>query len=103
MKIQLNTDRYIQSDPSVVRHVEQTLESALSRFADHITRIEVHLSDLNAGKTGANDKRCLMEARMEGHQPLTASDDADTVASAITGAAKKLQRVLDSALGKQYS
>ncbi|MDR1076559.1 MAG: HPF/RaiA family ribosome-associated protein [Xanthomonadaceae bacterium] len=100
MKIQLNTDSHVQSDPSVVRHVEQTLETTLLRFAGQITSIQVHLSDLNAGKTGGNDKRCLMEARLEGRPPVTASDDADTVASSITAAARKLQRVLDSSLGK---
>lgn len=100
MHIQLNTDHTIQSDPSVVRLVEQTLESSLARFARQITRVEVHLRDTNAGKAGDNDKHCLLEARLEGRPPVVASEDAATVSLAVTGAAKKLQRALDSSLGK---
>ncbi|GHA73743.1 HPF/RaiA family ribosome-associated protein [Cognatilysobacter bugurensis] len=100
MHIQLNTDHNIQHDPSVVRHVEQTLESALGRFSTQITRVEVHLRDTNAGKSGDDDKTCLLEARLEGRPPVVASDDAATVASAVSGAARKLQRALDSSLGK---
>jgi ribosome-associated translation inhibitor RaiA len=100
MHIQLNTDHHIQSDPSVARHVEQTLESSLARFSGQITRVEVHLQDTNAGKSGDNDKHCLLEARLEGRPPVVASDDAATVAMAVSGAAKKLQRALDSSLGK---
>lgn len=100
MHIQINTDHNIQHDPSVARHVEQTLESALGRFSRQITRVEVHLNDANAGKAGDNDKHCLLEARVEGRPPVVASDDASTIASAVSGAARKLQRVLDSSLGK---
>lgn len=100
MLIQLNTDHNIQHDPSVVRHVEQTLESTLGRFSSQITRVEVHLRDVNAGKAGDQDKTCLLEARLEGRPPVVASDDAATVATAVNGAARKLQRALDSSLGK---
>lgn len=100
MHIQLNTDHHIQSDPSVVRHVEQALEMSLGRFSGQITRVEVHLRDTNGGKAGDSDKHCLLEARLEGRPPVVASGDAATVALAVNGAAKKLQRALDSSLGK---
>ncbi|MDH5823914.1 HPF/RaiA family ribosome-associated protein [Luteimonas sp. RD2P54] len=100
MHIQVNTDSNIQGDASVVRHAEETIANALARFSRQVTRVEVHLSDSNAGKGGARDKHCALEARVDGRPPAAASDDAETVAAAITGAAKKLQRVLDSSLGK---
>ncbi|MBB1087601.1 HPF/RaiA family ribosome-associated protein [Lysobacter sp. SG-8] len=100
MKVQINTDSHVQHDDSLTRHVESAVAGALERFGDQVTRVEVHLRDKNAGKTGGNDKHCTMEARLEGLQPMTASEDADTVASAVSGAARKLQRVLDHALGK---
>lgn len=101
MKIQLNTDHNIQGDESLVRHTEQAVESALGRFGDRITRVEVHVHDNNAAKTGGDDKHCVMEARLEGLQPISASDHASQVAAAVTGAAKKLQRVLETTLGKK--
>ena len=100
MNIQINTDNNVQHDDSVVRHVEAMVEQHLGRYAPQLTRVEVHLRDENAGKGGDRDKHCLMEARMEGRPPVTASDDAGELAVAITGAAKKLQRAIESAIGK---
>ena len=100
MKILINTDHNLQTDASVVRHVEDTVENHLGRYADQVTRIEVHLRDENAAKGGAHDKHCTREARLEGRPPLAASDDSETLAVAINGAARKLQRALGNSLGK---
>ncbi len=100
MHIEINTDNHIQADESVVRHVHQALEPLSARFSRQVTRIEVHLHDRNADRKGDDDKHCLLEAKMEGRPPLAASDDAATLAAAITGASKKLQRVLESDLGR---
>ncbi|MCF7220670.1 HPF/RaiA family ribosome-associated protein [Marilutibacter chinensis] len=100
MKVQINTDNHVQHDESLTRHVESSVAAALDRFGDQITRIEVHIRDRNGGKAGSDDKHCMMEARLEGLPPMTASEHADSVAAAVSGAARKLQRVLDHALGK---
>lgn len=100
MKIQLNTDNNVQGDASLVRHVEDTVEAALQRFSERLTRVEVHVSDMNADRAGGRDKRCLMEARLNNMQPITASDNADTVAEAVTSTAKKLQRAIETAISK---
>ncbi len=100
MKVQLNTDSNIQGDEALASHVTSVVDGALGRFGSQLTRIEVHLSDVNAGKAGAGDKRCVMEARLEGRPPVVASDEADTVGASISGAAAKLQRLLDTSLGK---
>jgi len=102
MHIEINHDRNIRHDESVERHVRQALDTALSRFSDQVTRVEVHLHDKNADKKGGNDKHCLLEAKVEGRPPLAASDEADTLAAAISGAAKKLQRRLDTDLGRLH-
>jgi ribosome-associated translation inhibitor RaiA len=100
MKVQLNTDHHIQGDEPLAQHVEQVVSDALARFGDRIARVEVHLADVNGGKAGSSDKHCIMEARVEGLQPIAASADAENVRAAINGAVKKLQRALDSSLGK---
>ena len=76
------------------------MEHALARFAEHVTRVEVHLSDENAGKSGPNDQRCLLEARLEGRQPVAVTEHAATMHQALQGAAQKLARLLDSTLGR---
>ncbi|MDO5505724.1 MAG: HPF/RaiA family ribosome-associated protein [Pseudoxanthomonas suwonensis] len=102
MKIQLNTDNNVQGDASLQRHAEETVTSILERFADRITRVEVHVHDDNGrDRTGEGlDKHCTIEARLNNMQPLTASDSANDVSSAVTGAARKLQRVIETAVGK---
>ena len=102
MHIEINTDNHIRNDESVERHVRQALDGTLSRFGGQVTRVEVHLHDQNADKKGGRDKHCLLEAKLEGRPPVACSDDADSLAAAITGAAKKLQPRLDHDLGRLH-
>ncbi len=102
MKIQLNTDVNIEGSEALAAQVSATVEQALERFSEHITRVEVHLSDENAGKNGQRDHRCMLEARLEGRQPVAVSDQAATLEQAVHGAAHKLARLLDSTLGRLH-
>ena len=100
MRIQINTDHNIEGREALAAQVSGTIETALSRFSDHITRVEVHLSDENGAKNGLNDKRCMLEARLEGRQPIAVTDEAATLDQAVSGAADKLARLLESTLGR---
>ncbi|MEO7761486.1 MAG: HPF/RaiA family ribosome-associated protein [Casimicrobiaceae bacterium] len=100
MQIQVNTDNHIDGHEALVAHVETVVESTLRHVGDHITRVEVHLSDENSVKSGAEDKRCVMEARLKHHQPIAVTNHADNIHQAIDGAAKKLKAALDSTIGK---
>ena len=102
MKIQLNTDTNIDGNESLAAQVGATVEQALARFSEHVTRVEVHLSDENGGKNGSHDQRCMLEARLEGRQPVAVSDHAATVDQAVHGAAQKLARLLDSTLARLH-
>ncbi|MGE0154735.1 MAG: HPF/RaiA family ribosome-associated protein [Reyranellaceae bacterium] len=101
MQIQVNTDANIQGREDVVRYVEKEVTSVLGRFGDQITRIEVHLSDANAAKAGARDKRCTIEARLAGRKPEAVSDQGETLRAAVGGATRKLKRYLDKTLGRR--
>jgi ribosome-associated translation inhibitor RaiA len=101
MQIQINTDENIDGSEGLAARIETRLNQLIGRFSEHITRIEVHLSDQNADKAGGNDKRCLLEVRLEGRQPEVVSHQASTVEGAYTGAAKKLQSFLKSTLGRR--
>ncbi len=103
MNIQINTDKNIEGNERLQSFLEKKITSTLRRFESHITRIEVHLSDVNAGKEGPQDKRCLIEARLEGRDPLTASANSDTVENAVNNAIDKIKQVLDTELGKAHS
>lgn len=102
MKIHLNTDNHVQGDASLQRHAQDTVSTVLDRYAERISRIEVHVHDDNGRERTGNgqDKHCTIEARLHNLPPLAASDSADEVAAAVTGAARKLQRVIETAIGK---
>ena len=102
MQININTDSTIERHAGLNEHVESVVESAIHRFREHITRVEVHLSDNNSQKSADGDNRCLMEARLTGYQPIAVSDHAATLHQAIAGAADKLKRAIDSALGRLH-
>ncbi len=98
MHIQINTDSNIDGTEELATHVKGVVESALSRFSDRITRVEVHLSDQNSDKGGQDDKRCMMEARLEGRQPTAVTHLAASLDDAVDGAADKLKRSIESTL-----
>jgi ribosome-associated translation inhibitor RaiA len=100
MKIQVNTDHNIHGSEATIEQIEATVESTLGHLAEHITRVEVHVSDENAEKGGSADKRCMMEARLEKHQPIAVTEEAAPLDEAVDGAAHKLKRLLDHTLGR---
>lgn len=104
MQVQINTDHNIEGHAALVTHVNGVVERALSRLSEHITRVEVHLTDeigqLSGHKSGRKDKRCVMEARLESHQPIAVTHQAASVHQAVDGAADKLTRMIESALGR---
>lgn len=102
MKIQLNTDVHIDGTEALAAWVGATVEQALERFAEHVTRVEVHLSDENGAKNGQHDQRCMLEARLVGRQPVAVTDHAATREQAVHGAAHKLAHLLDSTLGRLH-
>lgn len=101
MKIQVNSDNQIAMTTVLSTFIEGEVERALERFKDRLTRVEVHVSDENAAKGGARDKRCVIETRPTGLNPLSASDAAATVEAAVTGASNKMKRLLETTFGKQ--
>jgi ribosomal subunit interface protein len=100
MQIQINTDHNIGAHQALVAEVSGKVERALSRFSAHITRVEVHLSDENSLKSGQSDKRCMMEARLEGRQPIAVTHEAASLDQAIDGASDKLARMVENTLGR---
>lgn len=100
MQIQINTDRNVEGHEALAERVKNHVEKALKRFSGDVTRVEVHLSDENADKSGSKDKRCVMEARFRGRQPVAVTEEAASVHQAVSGAANKLVRLMETTLGR---
>ncbi len=100
MQIQVNTDKNIHGGETLTLKVKTVVDASLSRFRDQITRVEAHLSDESAHKSGGADKKCVLEARPAGLHPLAVTHVAANLEQAIHGAAEKLERLLDSTFGQ---
>ena len=100
MIIQINSDNNITGTEGLSNFVENTVAETLKRFDNYITRVEVHLNDENGDKNGINDKRCMLEARLEGMQPVAVTAHGDTIQAALKSSLNKLKSSLDTTLGR---
>jgi len=101
MQIYVRTDTNIDSGGSLTAYVEGEVAAALSRFSDHITRIEVHLSDESGGRANGAAIRCMIQARPAGQTPVSVTDDAGSVDAALAGAIQRLNHLLKNHEGRQ--
>ncbi|MEP6800282.1 MAG: HPF/RaiA family ribosome-associated protein [Lapillicoccus sp.] len=100
MNVVLHTDNTINGHETLTSRVVSEVETVLARYDDRVKQVEVHLADGSAGRSTENDIRCVMEATLEGQSPAIATEHADTVDEAVRGAAHRLERVVESQLGR---
>lgn len=100
MTIQINSDNNILGTEGLSEYIQNMTAENLKRFDEHITRVEVHLNDENSHKSGVNDKRCMMEARLEGMQPIAVTAFGNTIHEAVKSAIDKLKSSLDTTIGR---
>lgn len=103
MIIQFNTDKTINGNERDQSYFTTMIAEGLKNYESHITRIESHLSDENGKKEGQKDMRCLLEARIEGKQPVAVSCQANTVELAVSGAVDKLTALLETTIGRMQN
>jgi ribosomal subunit interface protein len=102
MQVQVETDNHIEGREKLIEHVEGVIRDAVDRYEDQVTHVEAHLGDVNSGdKSGSNDMRCMFEARLAGLKNIAVKHHAENLHLAIEGAADKLTKALEAALGKQ--
>ena len=101
MKIQVNTDRNVEGSHALVLMVETEVVAALERYKDRLTRVEAYLSDEDGEKAGrGGDKRCLLEARPAGMEPVVVTGSGDTPERACRDASREMQSLLNSTFGR---
>ena len=80
--------------PSSVRDfAERSVTAAIARHATSLTRVVLHLEDLN-GQKGGQDKRCVVEAHPRGLDPVVVRHEAVDVREAVTVVSEKLENAL---------
>ncbi len=101
MQIHLHTDHNLDGREALSNYVDNLIYESFGRFHTRITRVDVHLGDENAAKQGVNDKRCLIEVRIQGLQPTAVTTHANTVHDAIVDATDKMTHSLAHTIGKR--
>ncbi|MBA1263290.1 HPF/RaiA family ribosome-associated protein [Stutzerimonas sp. NM35] len=103
MQIQVHSDNHIDGSARLAEWVSASVADKLDRFDDEVTRVVVHLNDENGVKAGAQDKRCQIEARPKGLQPISVTHKAESLELAVDGAIIKLNNALQHQFGKLRS
>lgn len=100
MLVQINKIPNANVPEDFSQYVQMVVDRAMNRFTNQLTRVEVHFLDTNGNKAGADDKRCSLEARVAGHEPVAAVHHAESYELALDGAVDKLMSALDHTLGR---
>jgi hypothetical protein len=100
MLIEVRTDGNIPGGETFSDHVKDVVHSALDRFGGRVRRVDVHLSDAIAHKTGHDDKCCMIEVRCDGHEPIVVTHRETMMDQAIHGAVHSLKKAVESTFGK---
>ncbi len=100
MQVQVHAGDNVQGGESLAQWAQTEVQDRLSRFREYVTRVEVYLTDVDALKNGGKGKRCVMETRATGRQPLAVNAEAEKVAEAFNAALEKLHRALDTDIAK---
>ncbi len=101
MQIQVHTGKQVDGGENFIEYVSTEIEETLRRFEERITRVEVHFADENSSsKSSDDDKRCVLEARLTGMQPISVTAHASSVRFALDNALDKMKSTLTRTLDK---
>jgi hypothetical protein len=100
MQFQFNSDNRVSGDAAVAEQIEALVRGRLERVSDRITRVEVHVGDVN-GPKGGKDIRCAVELRPSGLKPISGTDESASVEAAVASATDKALSAYDRQIGKQ--
>ena len=102
MQVLINSDNSIQMHSKLSDAIGSYISNVLRRFEPYLVRVDVYLTgESRKNSTGEPiEKRCLLEARPKHHRSLVASNDSFEIDEAFSGAATKMQRLLENTYGR---
>lgn len=100
MIIEFNTGHHINGSEQLTTPLVALIEAKLSQFERDVTKVQAHLTDVDGPKDGPNDKRCVLEAHLDGMPPVVATNFGNSHQEAVTGAIDKLKAALTTTIGR---
>jgi putative sigma-54 modulation protein len=80
-------------DEETESHVRRRIDFALEQFDSWITRVQVHLEDVNGPRRGV-DKQCRILVNLKGGKTLKVEDPDAEMIAAVNRAADRLGQVV---------
>ncbi len=100
MKIKFYKAKNGNEGEELIASTTTRLARELSRFNEHITQVEVHLSEDNSKKAGVNDKRCVILVEVQDLHSISITGHACSHEQAVNGAILKLKMSLHATYGR---
>lgn len=100
MQFQFNSDNHLSAMNDVAERVEAAVRSKLGRVEDQLTRVEVHVGDVNSSKGGV-DMHATVELRPASLAPVAGTHTAETLDAAVAKATDKALTAYDRVIGKR--
>lgn len=101
MDFQFNTGNKIGGDARMQAHFETRIRERLARFEPRLSRIEVHVRDIDGTRrSGPEGVEVVIEARPKSGSPLATTERGATPEEAFGSAVKTLVARLDATFGK---
>jgi hypothetical protein len=100
VQILIHADHLVDDYDAFSARSTSFILAALRHYSTNISRVEVHLASEHGPNHGPDNKRCTMEARIEGRGPAVATHHAANVDGAVHGAAHALAKVIDGVFGR---
>lgn len=101
MDFQFNTGNAVPGDARIEEHFETRIRERLARFEPRLSRIEVHVRDIDGTRRESPQGiEAMIEARPKQGDPLSATDRGPNTEQAIGAALQKLVARLDATFGK---
>lgn len=93
MQVQIRWGKLDKSD-ALGEHVHEQIDHALRHYKARFSRVVIHLHDDNESKGGPHDKRCVIEARPNGAEPLAVEGTGSDLYKTVSAVANKLERAV---------
>ncbi len=94
----VNSDHHITASESLSERVESVVTDTVDRYSDRITRVEVHLQDVNGASAVIGTSAARWKPVWVGVEPVVVTAEGASLQEAIDGAADKLERALEHAI-----
>ena len=96
----ITVDGNVKATPAMLSHVQTKINHALSRFADRINEVHVHVVDTN-GPRGGIDKVCAIHAHVPRLPVVIVSHAASDYYEAVSAAVHRLKASLARRLNRK--